>query len=190
MRLPLLVALLLLPAAPARALFHLWDVSEVFSDASGEVQFIELFTSQGSQQFVGDHDIRTRDGGAVLETFTIPEDLPGDSEDHHFLLATPGFLAVAGIEPDFTIPAGFIELGVADGIDFAGVDTFPLAGLPTDGVLALQRGGGTAAASPTNFAGEVGAIDVPEPEASCLGLAVATVLAGLALWQARRAGRG
>jgi serralysin len=190
MRSLLLVVLLVLAAAPARALFHLWDVSEVFSDASGDVQFIELSTASSSQQFVGDHLVRTRDGGAVLETFTIPDDLPGSSTNRRFLLATPGFLAVAGIEPDFTIPAGFIELGVADEIDFADVDSFPLAGLPTDGALALQRGGATAAASPTNFAGEVGTIDLPEPEASCLGMAVATVLAGLAAWQARRAGKG
>jgi serralysin len=187
MRLVLAVLLLLLPAAPARALFHLWDVAEVFSDASGTVQFIELFTQFGSQQFVGGHFLRTEQANAALQTFTFPTDLPGDSANRTFLLATPGFAAVAGIEPDYEIPAGFIEVGVADEINFAGFDSFPLAGLPTDGALALLDGGATAPATPRNFAGEQGTIDLPEPGASWLGLVAACVLAGLALWQARRA---
>src|SRR5450432_1395701 len=38
---------------PAHAAFHLWNIREVYSDASGSLQFIELFTSAGAQQSVG-----------------------------------------------------------------------------------------------------------------------------------------
>src|SRR5438093_196696 len=44
---------IVIPSAPARAAFHLWNIREIYTDSSGTYQFIEFFTSSGSQQFVG-----------------------------------------------------------------------------------------------------------------------------------------
>ena len=190
MRRLLAIVLLLLPGAPTRADFHFFELSEVYTDATGSVQFIELFTSVAGQQFLEGHAVRTLAAGAELQAFVFPADLPGDTRNRHCLLATPGFAAVAGIAPDYEIPPAFVEAGVADAIDFASVDSLSLAGLPTDGTLALHANGAPAEPTPTNFAGAVGTIELPEPAASCRGLAVAGVLAALAVWQGRRALRG
>jgi hypothetical protein len=96
-------------------------------------------------------------------------------KDTHFLVATPGFLAVAGIAPDFLIPVGFLEPGIVDEVALVGADAmdFAAGALPTDGVNSLNDPGGgdpvfAAAATPTNFARQIGTI-VPEPGAGFAG---------------------
>ena len=185
-----LVAGVLLCAAPAHASFHLWQISEVFTNADGTVQFIELFDESPGEEFVSGHVLRTQESGVPLQTLTIPSNLPVQPPDttanHHFLVATPAFQAAAGIAPDYLIPAGFIELGVADAINWALVNSFPLAGLPVDGVHSLNRAYSipvsdtitTDVPTPTNFAGEVGTI-VPEPGALVSGLVALATAAAL-----------
>lgn len=168
-------------AAPADAAFHEWDVAEVFSNSDGSIQFIEFFTSSNGQQFLSGHSVRTQRLGATLETFDLTSNLlvPPSTANRRFLVATPGFSAVAGVTPDYELPApGFIELGVADAINFADFDLFLLAGLPTDGVNSLYDGGGIAANTPTNFAGATGMV-VPEPATGALALAATCTLLGL-----------
>src|SRR5512144_3172412 len=115
----LLLAALLLPAR-AGANFHLWELTKAFSNADGSVQFIELFTAAAGQEFLDGHFIRTEASNVALQTFNFASDLPvvfpDTTANHHFLLATPDFAAVAGFAPDYEIPAGFIEIGVADEI--------------------------------------------------------------------------
>lgn len=178
----LVAALALLVPWPAHAAFHLWDIVEVFSNEDGSVQYVEMFTSGTTERFLSNHALRTRQETVVLETFTIPSDLAGSTSNRSLLFATPGFETVAGIAPDFTIPAGFIEVGVADELAFETVSFFALAGLPTDGIGALYVGGVVDAPSPTNFAGETGTI-VPEPIAAAAGGAA---LGSLLLLRRRR----
>ena len=178
-------------ARPAVASFHLWDVDEVFSNADGSVQYVELFDASPGEQFLTGHFLRTQQNGSALETFTFDKDLlvgPSDStKNRHFLVATPAFEAAAGIKPDYLLPGpGWIEVGVADVINYANVDSFSLAGLPTDGVHALFDGGATGEPTPTNFAGEVGTLDLPEPAA---GLASGAALAALLVSARHRARR-
>jgi len=170
----------LLLATQAQANFHLWLIDEVFSNADGSTQFIELFTGASMQNFLTGHFISTQQGATTLQVFDFPNALVGETTNQHFLLATPGFKAVAGIDPDYEIPAGFIQVGTATAINFANVTAFSsLAGLPTDGVRSLDALGGTADNTPTNFAGEIGHV-VPEPGGAVLGLAALAALAVLA----------
>ncbi|MET0345440.1 MAG: hypothetical protein ABW218_04180, partial [Casimicrobiaceae bacterium] len=104
-------ALSLLGASPAVASFHLWVIDEIYSNASGSVQFIDLKLNQnvGGEQFVGGHTIVVTQG-ATTHTFMFPNDLPGDSAgaDRHFLIATQGFANLGVVTPDFIIPDGFL----------------------------------------------------------------------------------
>lgn len=182
-------------AGPARAAFHLWKVNEVFSSADGQVQFVELFDGSDFEHLIQGHEVRVRAGGVTLAFFAFPGNLDTtETGGRTLLLATPGFEALAGVAPDYEIDAGFIDRAQATGVAFDALDELPLAGLPGDGRSSLNRNPGgapvVAGATPRNFAGVEGAIDLPEPAAACLGLPVAGVLAGLAWRQARRARRG
>jgi len=89
-------------AAPAAANFHLWDVSEVFSNADGNVQFIEFFTTFPGQEFLGGGTrfVRNEQANAIRNSFTFPSNLvvpaTTTTANHHFLVATPGLAAVEG----------------------------------------------------------------------------------------------
>lgn len=179
----LALAFVLVGSQPAQAAFHLWDVAEVFSSEDGSVQFVELFTTAPNEIFLTDHTLRTRQAGSDLATFTIPGDLAGNTSNRRLLFATPGFEAAAGIAPDFTLPDGFLEIGVADEVAFDVVSFFPIEALPSNGVDSLNTGGVVAANSPTNFAGHVGFV-VPEPGELAGG---AAALAWLALRRGRAA---
>src|SRR5262245_23872112 len=131
MRAALLVLVLLLAPLSASASFHLWDITEVYSNADGSVQFVELFVTFNGENFIGGHTL-----SSSSTSYLIPSDLGGNTANHHLLFATPAFAAQPGaVPPDFTLPAANFLSTVADTINFAGVDSFAyVAGaLPTDG---------------------------------------------------------
>jgi len=177
----LVAGIVLCAASPARANFHLWQVEEVFSNADGSIQYVEFFTSSDSQNLLMDHVIRSVQTSTQLDSFTLGSDLGMTTLDHFFLVATPGFKAVSGIDPDYTFSQGqtFIHLGATNRIDLVGAFTaaflFDPSMLPTDGVHALRFMAAAApavvTAEPTNFAGDQGQL-VPEPDAA-LGAAAA-----------------
>lgn len=180
----LLLAASLGGTAPAEASFHLWDVSEVYTNADGSVQFIEFFTTASGQEFLVGHLLQTSTEGVTDSIYTVPGNLPvgtGESTaDRHFLFASPGFEAVAGIAPDYewTGALSFIHVGTNDFVELVGADEISLAHLPTDGMLSLLGDGVTTATpTPTNFAGETGRI-VPEPSAAGLALGSGAALLG------------
>jgi len=162
------LALVLAPL-PAAALFHLWQVTQVYSNANGVVQYVVLSTNSDSQNQLNGHTL-----ASTSTTFTFRSNLASSTTSNHSLLiATPQFVNEPGaVAPDFTFPAANFMSNVADTINFAGVDTlvFTSGQLPTDGANALYEDFGdgsrhTGANTPTNFAGQVG----PEP-AGWLGL--------------------
>ncbi len=167
----LFFSVLLVPFA-AGATFHFWDITEVYSNADGSVQFIELATSANNQDELFDHTLVSG-----IATFTFPTDLDPDAMGNgngatagqHMLVATPAFASQPGaVTPDFVLDGPDFFDFVMDSIDFAGVNTFALGldELPINGFDSLHEPFGSnvrtvAINSPTNFAGEVGELPVP-----------------------------
>ena len=148
-----------LAALPASAAFHLWSINEIYSNADGTVQFIELvdLSPFGGQQFVSGHAI-TASSGVTTHTYNVMTNLPGDSLGKRFLFGTAGFAAIANVQPDYIIPDNFLFPGGGT-INWAGFDIWNHVALPTDPQLSLNRSGATLSNSPTNFAGTTGHAD-------------------------------
>jgi hypothetical protein len=177
-------------ARPASAFGHLWDITEVYSDGDGTVQFIEMFTNVDLENELSQTFLLS-----ALHQFNFPTDLVGSTANRHLLVATAAFASQPGaVTPDYVMPDSFIRT-TGDTLSFwsEGVppygfpvqwDVFSFGGsapsLPTDGVDSLHRafGSSTIASgpnSPTNFSGQVGSL-VPEPgSAWLLGAGLAAV---------------
>ena len=149
------------------ATFHTWDTNEIYSNADGTIQYIELIEADGLnvQSFLTGHHYTS-----ISSDFEFGNDLPSTvTANRFFLMATAAFALLPGaVEPDYTIPDGFFSTG-GDILTFrladensVGLDTFffVLGQLPTNVFLSLGQGG-PQLNSPTNFAGETGFI--PEP---------------------------
>ncbi|MDP9174324.1 MAG: hypothetical protein M3O30_10730 [Planctomycetota bacterium] len=182
--------------ASAHASFHLWKVDEVFSNASGSVQYIEF--QQPNFEF--DDERFLTSGGTVTDstlshTLNFLTDLPSaPNANSHFLVATPGYVALKGVPaPDYVLPSNNFFSTSADTIIYAGgVNSlaFTAGQLPVDGVLSLNRAYGsstftTATNSPTNFAGQTGTVSLPEP--GVFAIAAGSALIGLIRPRRRRA---
>ncbi|HEX7010580.1 MAG TPA: hypothetical protein VF184_11390 [Phycisphaeraceae bacterium] len=157
---------------PAWASQHLWGISELYSNADGTVQFLELFDASDFEHLVGGFTIFTYNSDQSQQhSFTFPSNLTTFfTANHHLLLATSAFASLPDAPtPDFTIPDGFLFVdGGRVSLPFSIMPNSEVTytSLPTDGVLALSVGSdGTTITittnSPTNFAGQTGT--VPEP---------------------------
>jgi Ca2+-binding RTX toxin-like protein len=138
--------------------FHLYDINELYSNASGTIQFIELTVDNhtGEDRWAG-RSITVTQGGTT-HSFTFPSNLAStQTANTKVLIATQGFADLGVVTPDFIIPSGFLFL---DGgiVDFAGVDYVVYAALPTDGAMARNVDGTDSVNSPTNFAGSTGTV--------------------------------
>lgn len=169
-----MLALCLGGSAAANATFHLWHITQLYSNADSTVQFIELTALAGGQQFIAGHTI-TSSQGATTRSYTFPTDLPDDTATSvhgyygttttykSFVIGTQGFAALGVVMPDYVVPNGFLFTvnGVVNYAD--GADTISYASLPTDGSRALNRDGTTGPNSPHNFAGASGSISAAAP---------------------------
>jgi hypothetical protein len=170
----------------ARASFHEWKITEVYSNASGSVQFIEMFDPFSGENFLHLAGARISSGSKF---YLFPKDLVGDTLNKHVLIGTPGYEAIPGVpKPDYTFPANNFFNPAGDTVDYDGLDTFTFGAgeLPTNGTSSLNKDWGgavitTAVNSPVNFLGETG--QVPEPAAA------AWLMAGAMLGSARRSRR-
>lgn len=158
--------------APAGASFHLWTINEVFSNADGSIQYVELFTTFGGQTAVSGTTITANSDGTII-TFTFPSNLGTDSAGKSLLIATPGFQNIPNAPPpDFVLPCGpffnpdaasiIITFTGADSFQFDGVNTDADPDLPKDGDSALQVTGAASAtvsvATPVNYLGASGTL--------------------------------
>jgi Ca2+-binding RTX toxin-like protein len=137
--------------------FHLWQINEVFSNADGTLQYIELRVASNGENFLQGNDISVNQGGTT-HTLSFDHNLSSSATaNKKFLIATQAFATASGITPDYIIDPGFLFLNGGT-INFAGVDGFTYSSLPSDGETALYDTGATNLATPMNFAG-VGASD-------------------------------
>lgn len=156
----------------AHANFHLWKLNEIYSNADGSVQFIELFCSFSGQSVLQNHTLSVTNAGAV-HTFTFPSNTPANTFQKSLLLATPGFGSLpGGVTPDYVIPTNFLFSGIAT-INFGpGADVVSYTNLPNDGVSAMVRSGNSfvinATNSPRNFNGQSGSLTDRKLAASIL----------------------
>jgi hypothetical protein len=164
-------------------------VSEVYSNADGSVQFVELLTSGSGEVALSLAALDSNE-----DTVQGFPNLAGNTTNRRVLIATEGFGALpGGVEPDIVLPVNFFDLE-GDTLVFRAVnltetwDTWSFPAVPVDGTLSLHRDSpgavdppqtfSVSANSPTNYAGDVGSVVVPEPRADALRvLAVATILA-------------
>jgi hypothetical protein len=159
----LLLLALTLAVGHAHATFHLWTMSELYSNADGTVQFLELRALAGGQQFLGGHSLSASSPGGETHSFDFPGGLPGDSANRTFLVGTQGFAALGVVTPDYVVPNGFFFRSGGT-IDFAGADFWSHGALPS-GALSLNRDGTTGTNSPRNFAGQTGSVPASTPAA-------------------------
>ena len=154
----LALTLLLAFSANSFAAFHLWKITEVYSNASGTVQFIELTAQAGGQQSLLSHTI-TSTQGTTINSFTFPANLPGDTTGKKFLIGTTGYAALSGVPaPNYIVPNGFVFTSNVT-LNFAeGSSVITIPSLPTDGTNSINDTFNTATNSPTNFAGASGAV--------------------------------
>ncbi len=141
--------------------FHLYGINELFSNADGSVQFIELTVgSVNGESFWQGQSISVTQGG-TSHSFTFPSNLPNTATANtKVLIATQGFANLGVVTPDFIIPSGFLFTNGGT-VNFAGVDSVTYSALPTDGSNSVNRVGTAAVNSPTNFAGAMGTASMP-----------------------------
>jgi hypothetical protein len=169
----------------AHAAFHLWNVKEVFTNASGSVQFIEMFDSFGGETLMNGFSLTANSDGNI-KTFTFPSNLSLNTPGS-LLIATSGFGSLpGGVTPDFTFSQSttpisgsffnpnatnlsFTFNGSGDSMSFTG------ASLPKDGINSLTDANAhdsptpvqsisSGTNSPTNLSGNSGSVNLaPEP---------------------------
>jgi hypothetical protein len=170
--------------------FTEWLPDEIYSNASGSVQFIDFGTSQNVENFLLGQEVTTNG-----HMFTFPSSLPSSSTaGKHFLVGTPGYVALSGLldlaPVDYLLPANNFFNFNGDHINIPGSTvpalTFTTGQLPTDGLDALFFDGTnltTAINTEIDFAGNVSSI----PEPCSLSL---IPCAALAMRRRRRSGSG
>ena len=147
-------------ASPAGAGIHTWDVREVFSNASGTIQYVELRDngSTGGEVGVGNGSITS---GSQTHSWSNGA-VTGPTNGRSYLIATPDFAALPGAPtPDVILPANKVPFfdPAGDTIAFTTVDSWTFGTVPTDGVQSLDRVSGVGANTPKNYAGVQGNVD-------------------------------
>ena len=153
----------LLCASVASAGIHTWRVREVFSNASGTIQYVELIESQtagvGAETGAANSNITssTKSTSWTGKTVTTP------TGQKSFLIASQSFADLPGAPaPDAIIPAGSMPFfnPAGDTITFAGgVDLWTFGAVPTNGVSSLDKSTGVGTNTPKNRLGASGTVN-------------------------------
>jgi hypothetical protein len=178
--LAVLVGLIVAAPSPALAGHHLWKFSQLFSNASGTVQFIQLVVNEDNEQGVGPFTIT-----AGANTFTFGTNLPLSTTFTHkwILIATSNFAGLpGGVTPDYIIPANFFPTGGGTLGYASGVDTWTYGAVPINGVSALFKSGATVTTgtnAPANFNLQTGSVNLAAVVPALPGVAIALLVGAL-----------
>ena len=148
---------------------HTWVINELFSNADGTVQFVELFELNGAPDELGVNGLALKSVFHSTHTITLLHPIEAPTTNKYLLGGTAAFAALPGSpDLDFTIPDRFLNRTGADSIVYGPVpyDTFSYGAgqLPLNGINARRRGGTTGPNTPTNYAGVEGFVDAsPSP---------------------------
>ena len=166
-------------ATTALAEFHTYRIEQIFSNASGTVQFIVLHEAQGlgAEYFWSGNKLTSTSTG-VSNSYTFPANLPigtscnpyygcqssapSSTADTRVLVATQGFAELGLVTPNYVVPNHFLST-TGGTINYAGVDQVTYGALPTDGVSAINRAGAIVANVATNFNGQTASIQPAVP---------------------------
>jgi hypothetical protein len=156
-------------ASSSNAAVHFWEITEVYSNADGSVQFIEMFDPLNGENYVAGSQL-IFDADGVITTYTFPDNIPLNipTGQNNLLIATQGFEAVAGVTPDFERAAGmFFNPNFSDlTVTFTGSFSELVAlddVFPTDGVHSWTQNG-SAINSPRNIHDQEGFVDLSGPD--------------------------
>ena len=170
-KLPSLIPLLgvfLLASPSAFGGAHTWDVNEVYTNADGTIQFVELREANGTDLETGVNGQPMRSLNFPAHTLTLLHAISSPTGNKFLLGGTAAFAAMPGSpDLDFTIPNGFLRLGTAaDSVAYGPpYDTLavPSGAIPLDGIRSFNDGGVIADNTPTNYAGDEGFVDASPP---------------------------
>lgn len=132
-----------------------FQVTQLFSDASGDSQFIQLEELAGNdgQDRLDSITITVTNRSGITKTYPFPHALRSPMTAHkHVVIVSSGLAAtLLPAFADYVMPNQFLP---TDGgtIAFAGADSWTYAALPTAG-SSLVRGGGASAALMQDFDG-------------------------------------
>ena len=181
--------LVLLTPAPGLAKAHLWRFDEIFSNADGSIQFIELVECCGSSE---ETNMDTVSMYSNANTYDFPNDLVGDTAFQWVLIATQSFADLPGAPtPDYIMPPQFFDPH-GDTLVYRTLDTvvIPPGAMPTNGVDSIDRNLNVQTNNPQNFAGDSGSViayaSVPVLSPALLGGLCALLAGSGALLAVRR----
>ena len=139
--------------------YHLYRISEIYSNSNGLVQFIELTVDAHDNESFWHGEEITVIQGDQTHIYEFPNDLPNrNTANTSVLLATQGFANLGIVTPDFIIPDNFLFTSGSAEIHFEHVDMVSYTSIPLDGVQSIDRNGIASINSPKNFAGITGSI--------------------------------
>ncbi|MBI4208030.1 MAG: calcium-binding protein [Betaproteobacteria bacterium] len=156
--------------------FHLYRINELYSNADGTIQFIELVIGNiNFESFWQGETVTVTQAGtsapppppagyyysleSATNTYTFPSNLPSTmTANTSVLLATQGFANLGLVTPDFIIPSGFLFINGGTVNYGSGSDIVTYSLLPTDGTSSINRSSVIGVNSPTDFAGATGTI--------------------------------
>lgn len=165
--LSMMFGLVALAASPAFAGIHTWDVAEVFSNADGTIQFVELVDNgtTGGEINVGNGSITSSLGTISWSNGAVT----GPTNGRRYLIATPAFAALPGAPtPDVVVPPANVPMFdiAGDTVSFGSVDSMTFPAVPTDGLQSIDDATGVGQNSPENYAGQTGSVNAnPAPPA-------------------------
>lgn len=157
--------------------YHLYHIHELFSDTTGNIQFIEMAVGPFNNESFWEGEEIWVEQGDLIHSLAFPSDLPSrNTANTSVLLATQGFANLGIVTPDFIIPDSFLFTQGEATVHFEHVDSVTYSNIPLNGVQSIDHDGVLTINSPKNFAGVSGII----PSNLVLGTDQAEALSGTA----------